>query len=64
MRMRQCGLLKCHNPATEAFSAECLRLLPASAACFLELNDVYWRDVSFWSIAFKTTAPQNVSDNT
>ena len=47
MRMRQCGLLKCHNRATEAFSAECLRLLPASAACFLELNDVYWRDVSF-----------------
>ena len=27
--------------------AECLRLLLASAACFLELNDVYWRDVSF-----------------
>ena len=47
MRMRRCGLLKRHSRAKEAFSAEYLRLLPASAACFLELNDVYWRDVSF-----------------
>ena len=42
MRMRQYGLLKCYRRATGAFSANCLRLLPAFAACFLELNDVYW----------------------
>ena len=28
--------------ATEAFSVNCLRSLPAFAGCFLELNDVYW----------------------
>ena len=28
--------------ATEAFSVNCLRSVPAFAGCFLELNDVYW----------------------
>ena len=42
MRMHQYGLLKCHSRATEAFSANRLRLLPAFAACFLELLDVCW----------------------
>ena len=28
--------------ATEAFSVNCLRSIPAFAGCFLELNDVYW----------------------
>ena len=28
--------------ATEAFSMNCLRSVPAFAGCFLELNDVYW----------------------
>ena len=37
---------KCVNTvrwsATETFSVNCLRSLPAFACCFLELNDVYW----------------------
>ena len=28
--------------ATEAFSVNCLRSVPAFAGCFLDLNDVYW----------------------
>ena len=32
----------CVNSATEAFSVNCLRSVPAFAGCFLELNDVYW----------------------
>ena len=28
--------------ATEAFSVNCLRSVPAFAGCFLELNDIYW----------------------
>ena len=42
MRMHQCGLLKSQRNATEAFSVNCLRSLPAFVGCFLELNDVYW----------------------
>ena len=42
MRMRQYGLLKGHWRATEAFSVNWLRSVPAFAGCFLELNDVYW----------------------
>ena len=42
MRMRQYGLLKCHRGTTDAFSVNCLRLVPAFASCFLEQNDVYW----------------------
>ena len=44
MCMHQYGLLKCHfkKPATETFSVNCLRSLPAFAGCFLELNDLYW----------------------
>ena len=41
-RMRQYGLSKCHRSATEAFSVNCLRSVPAFAGRFLELNDVYW----------------------
>ena len=51
MRMRQYGLLKCYRRATGAFSANCLRLLPAFAACFLELNDVYWKLRTFSKIS-------------
>ena len=28
--------------ATEAFSVNCLRSVPAFAGCILELNDIYW----------------------
>ena len=42
MRMRQYGLLKGHWRATEVFSVNWFRSVPAFAGCFLELNDVYW----------------------
>ena len=36
-----CVNMNCWS-ATEAFSVNCLRSVPAFAGCFLELNDVYW----------------------
>ena len=46
MRMRQYTVLKC---PTQAFFANCLRSLPTFAACFVELNVVYWEKFSPFS---------------
>lgn len=41
MRMRQYTLKKGQR-AKEEFSVNCFRALPAFAASFLELNELYW----------------------
>ena len=43
MSMRQYTVLKC---PTQAFFANCLRSLPTFAACFVELNVLYWEKIS------------------
>ena len=52
MQAEQEGILYAHasiwavevplRSATEAFSVNCLRLVPAFPGCFLELIDMYW----------------------
>ena len=46
MPMCQYTVLKC---PTQAFLANCLRSLPTFAACFVELNVVYWEKFSPFS---------------
>ena len=48
--------------ATEAFSVNCLRSLPAFAGCFLELNDLYWGYVpQTSSLRFRGISTMNAS---